>query len=64
MHGKGSRQIVAGLTTLSELRGIPRQWLVGGVISLLEEDLCTLAGRFATQIGDTLLGDDDVDIVL
>ena len=64
MHGEGGRQVVARLTTLGQLQVVPQQLLVVGVGALLDDHLSTLAGRLAAQVGNTLFGDDDVDVVL
>ena len=39
-------------------------WYVVGVGALLDDDAGTLLGREATDIGETLLGDDDVEVML
>ena len=64
VHGEGGRQVVTRLSHLRDLQVVPQQLLVVGMSTVLDDALGTLCRRLATQVGNTLLGDDDVDIVL
>ena len=64
MHGEGGREVVTGLSHLGNLEVVPQKLLVVGVCTVLDDALSTLDGALATKVGDTLLGNDDVDIVL
>ena len=64
VHGEGSGQVVTGLTHLRDLQVVSQQLLVVGMSTVLDNQLGTLCGRLAAQVGNTLFGDDDVDIVL
>ena len=55
---------MTGLSHLRNLEVIPQQLLVVRMCTILDDALCTLDGTFATQVGNTLLGDDDVHVVL
>ena len=48
----------------SELEVIPEKLLIHGVGAVLDDCFGTLHGIFVAQVGDTLIGDDDVDRVL
>ena len=64
VHGEGGGEVVTGLTHLRNLQVVPQQLLVVGVCTVLDDALSTLCRRLATQVGNTLFGNDDVDIVL
>ena len=64
VHGEGSGEAVTGVSARGQFEVFAEQWLVVGVSTVLDDELCTLCGALATQVGDALLGDDDVDIVL
>ena len=64
VHSEGGGQVMTGLSHLRNLEVIPQQLLVVRMCTILADALCTLDGTFATQVGNTLLSDDDVDIVL
>ena len=64
VHSEGSGQVVTGLAHLGNLQVVPQQLLVVGVCTVLYDTLSTLCRRLATQVGNTLLGNDDVDVVL
>ena len=52
------------MTALCKFQVVPEQLLVVGVYTLLNDVLCALLWALSTQVGDTLFGDDDVDVVL
>ena len=64
MERECCRQVVMCLTALCNLELIPQELLVIGMSAVLDDALCTLHRTLATKVGNTLLGDDDIDIVL
>ena len=64
VEGKSFVQGVTGLTLLGNLEVVPHELLVVGVHAVLDDALCALCGRFATKIGNTLLGDENLYAVL
>ena len=64
VHGEGGSEVVTSLTHLRNLQVVPQQLLVVGVCTVLDDALGTLCRALATQVGNTLFGDDDVDVVL
>ena len=54
VHAQGGGEAVAGLPLGGNLQVIPKELLVVGVGAVLDDGL-------GTQVGDALLGDDDVD---
>lgn len=64
VHAQGGGEAVAGLPLGGNLQVIPKELLVVGVGAVLDDGLGTLHGALAAQVGDALLGDDDVDGVL
>ena len=55
---------MAQMSHLGNLQVVPQQLSVVGMCTVLDDGLGTLLGSLATQVGNTLLGNDDVDIVL
>ena len=64
VHGEGCRQVMTGLSHLGNLQVVPQELLVVGVCTVLDDALSTLDGTLAAQVGNTLLGHDDVHVVL
>ena len=64
MESEGSLQGVRGLAELAHLEVFAQEGLVVGMRAVLDDALGTLYGVGAAQVGDTLVGDDDVDGVL
>lgn len=49
---------------VGQFQVIPKDALVVGVNAVLDDGLCTFFRTLATEVGHTLFGDDDVDVVL
>ena len=49
--------------TIGQLEVIPKDVLVVGMYTVLDDGLSTLLGALTTQVGYTLFGDDDIHIV-
>ena len=64
VHGEGCRQVMVSLSALGYFQVVPKQLLVVGMYAILDDALCSLHRALAAQICHTLLGGDDVDIVL
>ena len=64
VHGEGGSEAVAGMSARTQLQVIPQQLLVVGMCAVFDDGLCTLHGALATKVGNTLLRNDDIDIVL
>ena len=64
MHAEGCTQVVAGMTLGGVVQIIPQQLAVVGVCTVLDDGLGTLHGTLAAEVGDTLLGDENVDAML
>ena len=58
MEGKASIEALRRLTLHTEVEVVTQQLLVVGVYALLDDLLSTLAGALATEVSDTVLGDD------
>ena len=64
VHSEGSSQVMTGLTHLRDLQVIPKQLLLVRMSTVLDDALSTLCRTLATQVGHTLLGHDDIHVVL
>ena len=64
MEGEGCREVVACLSHFGNLQIVPQQLTIVGMSAVFDDTLCTLDWALATKVGHSLLGDDDVDIVL
>src|SRR5574344_2687206 len=64
VHGESCRQIMVSLSAFGNLKIIPKQLLVIRMSAVLNNQFGTLHRAFAAQVGNTLFGDDDIDIVL
>lgn len=64
VHGEGSCQAVACLSHLGNLQIVAQQRTVVRMSTVLYDEVCTLYWALASQVGHTLLCNDDVYIVL
>ena len=48
----------------SYLQVVPEKLFVVGMCTLFYDVACTLCGTLSAEVGNTLLGNDDVDVVL
>ncbi len=64
MHAEGGTQVVAGVALGGVVQVVPQELAVVGVCTVLDDGLGALHGALATEVGDTLLGDEDVDAML
>ena len=58
------REFVRCLSLVCNLEIVPQQLFVVGMSAVLNDGLCAFAWRLSSQVGYTLLCDDDVDVVL
>ena len=64
VHAEGGTQVVAGVALGGVVQVVPQELAVVGVCTVLDDGLGTLHGALAAKVGDTLLGDEDVDTML
>lgn len=64
VHAEGSTQVVAGVALGGVVQIVPQELAVVGVCTVFDDGLGALHGALATEVGDTLLGDEDVDAML
>ena len=64
VHAEGGTQVVAGVALGGVVQVVPQELAVVGVCTVLDDGLGTLHGALAAEVGDTLLGDEDVDAML
>lgn len=64
MHAQGGLYGVRSLClAICQFQVIPQQLFVIRVCAVLDDSLCAFLRAFAAQVGHTLLGNDDVDIM-
>ena len=64
VHSECSGQAMACLSHLGEFEVFAQQRTVIGVSTVLDDEVRALDGALATEVGHTLFGNDDVDIML
>ena len=64
VHAECSAHVVAGLTLGRHVEVIPQELTIVGMGTILDDSLGALHGTLAAEVGDTLLGDHDVDTML
>ena len=64
VHCEGAREVMLGLAVLGDLEVVAEHLAILGSHTVIDDLLGTLTRTLATQIGYTLLGDDDLHRVL
>ena len=64
VHCESAGEVVLGLTVLSDLEVVTEHLAILRSYAVIDDLLGTLTRTLATQIGNTLLGHDDLDRVL
>ena len=64
VHGEGGGEAMACMAAGSQFQIVPKQLLIVGVSTVLDDGLGTLHGTLAAQVGNTLFSDDDVHVML
>ena len=64
VHSESCRQVVVRMTAHGNLQVVVEQRTVVGMCAVVDDQTGALHRALAAEVGDTLLCDDDVDVVL
>ena len=56
-------EVVLCVSSVGNFEIVPEQLFVVGVCAVFNDELCALHGAFSSEVGNSLFGYDDVDIV-